>query len=296
MARDIWKGHISFGLVSIPVSLATAEISNDLRFNLLDKKDHAPVGFKRYNKNSGKEVDWGSVVKGFELDDGKMVIIEKEDFERANPKATHTIEIQNFVDKNDIPVQYFEKPYYLSTNKTGQKAYKLLYEVLKKSNKVAIAKFVMRGKEHLCSLIPGSDFIVLEIMRFAHELREEEEVDSGISEKLSISQQELRIAEQLVEGMTAEWNPEVYKDTYRDDLLKLIETKSKKGKIPNPKIPAVSQTSKVVDLMPLLKKSLEDRIKKEAETASSKKSGKKKKTAKPAGRVPSRKSSPRKTG
>ncbi|MFP5384672.1 MAG: Ku protein [Bacteriovoracia bacterium] len=288
MAATIWKGSISFGLLNIPVVVRKAQEGKDLSFKMLDEKDLSPIKYKRVNAKSGKEVPWPQIVKGYEHESGQFVLMDKEDFKAANPKATQTIDIQDFVDFDEIDLMFFEKPYYLVPQKNGVKGYFLLVEALKKTNKVAVAKIVMRSKMHLACIMPKGDYLILEMMRFAHEVLEEDEVDYlGDTSKPKFNQKEIKMAEELIEGMTAEWKPDQYKDTYVDDVMKIINEKVKSGKLKHVdygELPGEEEaaTGNVVDLMPLLRKSLEEKKKQKtgSETESKPASKSKKKSTK----------------
>jgi DNA end-binding protein Ku len=262
MARSIWKGAISFGLVYIPVQMYSAARSNTLELHFLDKRDFAPVGYQRVNKRSGKEVAWGDIVKGYEYKKGQYVALTEEDFKRANVKATQTIDIGRFVDVGAIPPEFFETPYYLEPAKGGAKVYALLREALKRSNKVAVATFVMHGKQHLASVYPHGKALVVGTLRFAEEVRSPDELDlPATGEKAAgLSEKELSMAEKLVTEMTDEWNPDEYEDTYRHDLMKRIEEKVRNKETheltPAEKAREPRQSAQVIDLMDVLRKSL----------------------------------------
>lgn len=284
MAGSIWKGSISFGLLNIPVSLQKAQEGNDLHFSMLDGKDLSPIKYKKVSGKDGKEVPWNRIVKGYEYEKGQFVIIDKDDFKRANPKATQTIDIEDFVDLDEIDPMFLEKPYYLVPQKNGIKGYFLLAEALKKSKKVAIAKVIIRTKQHLGAIMARGDYLILEILRFSHEVLEVDEVEylSDI-QRPKFSAKEIKMAQELIDGMTGKWKPDQYKDTYNDDLLKIINLKIDAGEgqeVDLGELPKAEKgnTGVVVDLMPLLKKSLEE--KKKAKTtratpASKKKTAKK---------------------
>lgn len=286
MAASIWKGSISFGLLNIPVSLKKAEEGKELSFKMLDEKDHQPIKYKRVNAKSGKEVPWEQIVKGYEYESGQFVIMNKEDFAAANPKATQTIDIQDFVDFDDIDLMYFEKPYYLVPQKSGIKGYFLLVEALKKTNKVAVAKVVIRSKMHLVCIMAKDEYLILEMLRFAHELLDTDEVDYlEDTQKPKFHAKEIKMAEELIEGMSAKWDPEQYQDTYVDDVMKIINMKVKAGEgkeIDYGELPKQEKgnTGTVVDLMPLLRKSLEEKKKKGGGTTTKTASKSKKKTSK----------------
>lgn len=267
MAGSIWKGSISFGLLNIPVSLQKAQEGHDLSFSMLDEKDLSPIKYKKVNGKTGHEVPWPKIVKGYEYEPGQFVIMSKDDFKAANPKATQTIDIEDFVSFDEIDLMFFEKPYYLVPQKNGIKGYFLLCEALKKTNKVAVAKIVIRTKMHLTCIMAKDDYLVLEMLRFAHEVLEVDKVDYlKNTEKPKVSAKEIKMAEELIEGMTGKWKPEQYKDTYNVDIMKIINMKIKAGEgqeIDYGDLPKEEKgnTGTVVDLMPLLRQSLEKRKK-----------------------------------
>ncbi|MCM2348390.1 MAG: Ku protein [Bacteriovoracaceae bacterium] len=284
MAASIWKGSISFGLLNIPVTLQKAQEGHDLSFKMLDGKDLSPIKYKKVNGKDEKEVPWPRIVKGYEYQKGQYVIMNKEDFTAANPKATQTIDIEDFVSFDEIDLMFFKKPYYLVPQKNGIKGYFLLCEALKKTNKVAVAKIVIRTKMHLACIMAKDNYLVLELLRFAHEVLETDEVNYITDkEKAKFSAKEIKMAQELIEGMTAKWKPEQYKDTYNDDIMKIINLKIKAGEgqeIDYGELPQEEKgnTGNVVDLMPLLRKSLEQ--KKKEKGAIARTSATKKKTAK----------------
>lgn len=269
MARAIWKGSISFGLVNIPVGLYAAETRDDISFKLLDKKTMSPIHYKRVSEESGKEVPWEETVRGYELESGKYVVMSDEDLKRAAPEATQTIDIVDFVDLDDISPLYFDKPYYLAPDKKGAKAYALLREVLRRTKKVGIAKVVIRTRQYLAAVVARGDVLTLELMRYAHELRDPSEVDVPAG-KQGVSEREVDMAERLVEGMVAAWDPEKYKDTYRQELMKTIEKRAEAGQLESSPEPAPrprEARGNVVDLMALLKQSVEQGGRKPAKKA-----------------------------
>lgn len=289
MAGSIWKGSISFGLLNIPVSLQKAQQEKELSFSMLDGKDLSPIKYKKVNGKTGHEVPWDRIVKGYEYEKGQYVLMNKDDFKAANPKATQTIDIEDFVNFDDIDLMFLEKPYYLVPQKSGLKGYYLLVEALRKTNKVAIGRIVIRTKMHLVMIMAKDDYLILEMLRFGHEVLDVDEVNYLQDfEKPKFNAKELKMAEELIDGMTAEWNPEQYKDTYYDDLMKVINMKIKAGEgqeieweLPKEER---GNTGKVVDLMPLLRQSLEQRKKeKGATTSKASKSKKKASTRRKAG-------------
>jgi len=262
MARGLWKGAISFGLVNVPVELFSAQKrSAELDLTMLDKRDLAPVGYKRVNKASGKEVPWDDVVKGYEYEDDKYVVLSEEDFRRANPDASKTVDIMAFVELADIAPQYFETPYYLAPGKRGEKAYALLRDAMAKAGKAGIATVVIRTKQYLAALVPQGDALVLNTLRYHDELKSAQDLD--IPEKLKgakATSKELDMALTLVDDMADDWQPERYRDTYHEDLLKRVEEKIKAGQteaITEPeKEERPAKGAEVIDLMSLLKKSV----------------------------------------
>jgi DNA end-binding protein Ku len=260
MARAIWKGAISFSLVHVPVSLHTAARPHELDLHMLDKRDFSPVGYQRISKKTGKTVEWRDVVKGYEYKKGDYVVLTDEDFRRANVDASRTIDIQLFVDRAAIPPYYFETPYYLQPEARGAKVYALLRDAMAKANKVAIASFVMRSREHLATLLPENNVLILNTMRFEQEILPQPEVESG--RKGAANGKEMQTAVRLIEEMAAPWKPEKYRDTYRNDLMKRIKQKIKAGESKTLTAPEKGaqreERGKVVDLMALLRKSLDE--------------------------------------
>ena len=265
MARGLWKGAISFGLVNVPVELYSAQKrSGELDLTMLDRRDMAPVGYQRVNKSSGKEVPWEEVVKGYEYEDGRYVVLSEEDFRRANPELAKTVDILAFVDRAAIAPQYFETPYYLGPGKRGEKAYALLRDALQKAGKAGIARVVIRTKQYLAALLPEGDVLMLNTLRYHAELKSAEDLD--IVEKLKgakVSTKELDMALRLVDDMSDAWQPAKYHDTYREDLLKRVEEKVQAGQTEEVTEPAreakAQKGGEVIDLMALLKKSVEKR-------------------------------------
>lgn len=262
-SRAIWKGSIAFGLVQIPVELHVAEEPDELSFRQLDKHDFSPIGYDRINKRTGKKVAWEDIVRGFEVDKDEYVVLSDEELESANVEATHTIDIIAFVDEGDVDPVYFEKPYFVTPTKQGAKAYALLRATLAKNKQIGVAKIVIRTRQRLAALMPQGEALTLVTLRYAHELRSAEDLAlPGKSlDKLGVSDAEMRMADTLVRGMHDKWHPEQYKDTYRDDILSLVDKKAKAGEVNTvAELPherrAPKQKSNVVDLMEMLKKSL----------------------------------------
>ena len=260
MARGLWKGAISFGLVNVPVELFSAEKrSAGLDLTMLDRRDMAPVGYKRVNKATGKEVPWDDVVKGYEYEDNRYVVLSEEDFRRANPEAAKTVDILAFVDLQDIAPQSFATPYYLVPGKRGEKAYALLRDALRKSGKAGIATVVIRTKQSLAALVAEEDALVLNTLRYHSQLKTAKDLD--IPQKLEgakATAKELDMALRLVDDMADKWQPEKYHDTYHEDLLKRIEEKVKAGETEEVTAPEKEEkaprSAEVVDLMSLLRK------------------------------------------
>jgi DNA end-binding protein Ku len=263
MPRGLWKGAISFGLVNVPVELFSAEKrSAEIDLTMLDKRDLAPVGYKRVNKATGKEVPWSEVVKGYEYEDEKYVVLSAEDFRRANVEAAKTVDIQAFVDLKEIPALFFERPYYLAPGRRGEKAYALLRDAMAKAGKAGIATVVIRTKQYLAALVPQDDALILNTLRYQDELKSAKDLD--IPEKLKgakATSKELDMALTLIEDMADDWKPEKYRDTYHEDLMQRIEEKIKAGQteeITEPeKEERPAKGAEVIDLMSLLKKSVE---------------------------------------
>jgi DNA end-binding protein Ku len=262
MPRVLWKGAISFGLVHVPVNLYPGSKSNTLDLDLLDKRDFAPVGYRRVNKRTGKDVAADDIVKGYEYQKGEYVLVGDEDFQQANVRATQTVEIQSFTDASSIAPQYFDTPYYLEPGKRGEKGYALLRETLRKTDRVGVATVVIRTRQHLAVVMPVDRLLVLNTLRFADEIRPvaQLELPPASLKAVGVSAKELEMAGRLVEDMTEDWDPEKYKDTYRDDLLARIEQKVKRGQLHEVEKAEADETrpsAQVIDLMTLLKKSLD---------------------------------------
>jgi DNA end-binding protein Ku len=253
--RAIWKGSISFGLVNIPIALYPATRKEELKFRLLRAKDHSPVNYKRVAEKDGKEVPWDEIVKGYEYEKGKFVVLNEKDFQRVDLEATQTVDIQDFVDLEEIDPMYFYKPYYLEPQKGGDKAYVLLREALADGKKVGIAKVVIKTRQYLAGVKALKHALVLELMHFAEELADAEKLH--VPKKLEAGKREKEMAKKLVDSMTAKWDPEKYKDDYREALMDVIEEKVESGgkeieEKPKPK----KESTKVIDLVAVLQESL----------------------------------------
>jgi DNA end-binding protein Ku len=261
MARSIWKGSITFGLVNIPVGLYSAEKREEtVSFHMLDRRNMARLRYKRVNEETGREVPWEETIRGYEIEGGKHVVLSDEDLERASPEKTQTVDILDFVDAEEISPLFFDKPYYLAPEKRGAKSYALLRETLRRTKKVGISKVVIRTKQYLAAVLVQDDAIVLNVLRFAHELRDPKELDLP-SGKEGVTERELDMAERLVEGMVSDWEPEKYRDDYYKDLKKLIKERVEAGQLEEspeaPPAPKPERGGQVVDLMALLKQSVE---------------------------------------
>lgn len=257
--RPIWTGAIGFGLVNIPVKIYSATQSSNLNLDMLDKKDHAHIKYMRVNENSGKEVPWNNIVKGYKYE-GDYVVLDDKDFEAASAKKTKTIEISDFVKEEEISSIYYETPYYLEPDKSGTRPYKLLLEALTKTKKVGVSTFVMRNKEALAILRPDKNVIVLNKIRFEEEIRDPKELQ--LPTNTDVKPAELKMAITLIDQLTGKFDISKYKDNYNDELLKLIKAKASGKKIKVPEMKVVH--SKTQDLMDQLKASLEVKRKKSA--------------------------------
>jgi DNA end-binding protein Ku len=266
MPRVLWKGAISFGLVHIPVGVYSAEKRNSFDLTMLDRRTMKPVGFKRYNKETGEDVSWDDIVKGYEYEKDRYVVLTEEDFKRANVEATQTVDIRSFVNGAEIPPMYFETPYYLAPDKRGEKGYALLRETLVQTGKVGIANVVIRTRQYVAALLPVDDVIVMNTLRYANELRSAEELNVPPRDlkTVGISPREMDMARRLVEGMTDKWKPEEFRDTYHEDLLALIDQRIQAGQTKAITEPAGPEEERpaggdVIDLMALLKRSVENK-------------------------------------
>lgn len=255
--KSLWTGTISFGLINIPVKLYSATEESTLSMDLLDKKDHSHIKYKRVNENTGKEVEYADVVKGYMLGE-KYVVLNNEDFEAAGAEKTKMIEILNFANEKEIDSLYYEKPFYLEPDKGAMKAYALLRDALKSSGKVGVTTFVLRNKESLAILKPYEEVIVLNRIRFAQELRATSELK--LPPVAKVKTKETEMANQLIEQLTEKFDISAYKDQYTDKLMKIIKAKAKGKKQAIPKLKVVHKQSD--DLMSMLKASLETKKRK----------------------------------
>lgn len=262
MVRGIWNGAISFGLLNIPVSVMSAKEVERISFRMLDKRNNSPIGYKQYTKATGKEIDRKNIIKAFEYEKNQFVTVTEDELKKANPKATQTIDIEDFVNIKDVDFLLFEKPYYLVPGKNGEKGYVLLRNILEETKKAAVAKFVLRNRQHLVTIIPREDYLILEVMRFAHEVTEVKKAkfleDYDLS-RVRISPREMKAAKTLVDEMTEKWKPDKYRDTYQEELAKYIKGKIKSGDTKETadfeEAPQKTDTNSA-DLMSLLQKSI----------------------------------------
>lgn len=263
--RALWKGAVSFGLVYIPVHLHSAARDSALDLDLLDSRDFSPVGYHRYNKRTGKVVDWDQIVKGYEYRKGEYVALSEEDFRQANVEASKTIDIVSFAERSDIPPEFYEMPYFLEPAEGGEKTYALLREAMRGGDKVAIGSFVIRGRQHFCAILAHERALLLNTLRFAEELKpaDELELPPANPKAAKVSSQELAMARRLVEELSGAWKPESFKDSYRQDLMRRIKEKIRKRQthVLTPVVEAedARPTAEIIDLTAILRKSLQQR-------------------------------------
>jgi len=231
MPRSIWKGAIAFGLVNIPVSLTSAEVRPDIQLHMVDSKNHARIRYERVNADTGEEVPWDRMVRGYEHDDGQFILLTDDDLEAVQPKLTRTIEIEEFVSLQDIDPMLFDKPYYLEPDKRGRKAYALLREALRKTGKAGISRVVIRTREYLSAMFVRDDVLVLMLLRFPQEVRawSKLELPSSSSKEFQPAKREMDLAMKLIDEMTGKWKQEDYHDEYREALMEFIDKKIGSG-------------------------------------------------------------------
>ncbi len=307
MARPIWTGMLSFGLLNVPVKLMTGERRVDLQFRLLDSRDHARVRYERVNEDTGEEVPWKEVVKAFEYDKGSYVVLEEEDIAAAAPDRKETIDIDSFVDLDDIGPEYFEKPYVLEPASKAEKGYVLLRDVLARTGKAGIGRVVIRTREYLAAVLPRGDALLMMVLRFPQELVDPAEyrLPEGKGAKWKISAREVEMAEQLIASMSSPWNPAGYTDDFRERLQKVIEQRVRARRVvqagdEDDERPQEGAATNVIDFADLLKRSLEGKGGKGGKAgASATKAGKTGKGADSPGKAPrksTRKSAAKATG
>ncbi|CAN7202630.1 Ku protein [Variovorax paradoxus] len=263
--RVLWKGAISFGLVHIPVALYSATTDHAIDFDWLDKRTMDPVGYKRINKKTGKEIARENIVKGIEYEDGEYVVLSDKEIADAYPKTTQTIEIESFVPANGIPFVYLERPYYVAPINRGTKVYALLRETLQRTQRIGVARVVIQTKQHLAALVPVGPGLVLNLLRWGADIRPWTELPlpSEDAKKAGLREHEIKMAEQLVEDMSAEWDPDDYKDEFKDEILRLVDRKVAAGQTetvtqiePAEGQALESRGAKIIDLTELLQRSL----------------------------------------
>lgn len=296
MARPVWNGTISFGLLNIPVQLMSGEKRTDIQFRMLDSRDNSPIRYERVNADTGEEVAWKDVVKAYEYDKGSYVVLEQEDIRSAAPESHDSIDVEAFVDAEAIGPQYFEKPYVLVPAKRAEKGYVLLRDALASTKKIGVARVVIRTREHLCALLPQGDSLMLLMMRYPQELVDVEDynIPEGKPSDYRITPKEKQFSEQLIESMSADWKPDQYKDEFRSKLHQVIRKRMKsKGVVKKeedePEVAEHAATN-IVDFMSLLQQSIDKNKRTPAKKAAAKKAPRKapKKAAK-ARKAPARK-------
>jgi DNA end-binding protein Ku len=272
MPRPIWKGHISFGLVNVPVVLYNAERrAGDLNFRLIDSRNAARIRYERVNEETGEEVPWDKIIKGYEYEDGNYVLMSEEELAHASPELTRTIEIEQFVNLDEIDVRYFDKPYVLVPGNKGEKGYVLLREAIADAGKAGIARVVIRARQYLAALIARDNALILELLRYQQELVDFGEFDfpSQNLREYGVTKKEIELATRLIGGMTAKWDPSTFHDEYRDALMKLVQRKIESGQTEAIDIDEVEgePIPSTINFMDQLKKSVEHASKGRAKTA-----------------------------
>lgn len=268
--RTLWKGAIAFGLVHIPIALYPATTEHALDFDWLDKRSMDPVGYKRINKRTGKEIEKENIVKGIEYEDGEYVVLSPEEIAAAYPKTTQTIELEAFVPLGDIPFIYFDRPYYVAPINKGTKVYALLREILHKTGKAGIGRVVIQTKQHLAALIPSGPVLVLNLLRWEHEIRSYEDLalpPTGIK-AASLTEKEMKMGEQLVADMSTKWQPQAFHDAFQEQIMALVKHKVKAGKAktvtPIEAVESGAPSATIYDLTKLLQRSLKGKAAKPA--------------------------------
>lgn len=262
--RVLWKGAISFGLVHIPVALYSATVDHSIDFDWLDKRTMDPVGYKRVNKKTGKEIAREQIVKGIEHEDGEYVVLSDKEIADAYPKTTQTIEIETFVPADSIPFVYLERPYYVAPINRGGKVYALLRETLKRAGRIGVARVVIQTKQHLAALVPVGPGLVLNLLRWGADIRPWKDLPlpSESIKQAGLSERELKMAGELVKDMSSEWDPDEFKDSFKDEIMRLVDQKVEAGQTEEvTKLEPVEEhegrsSAKIVDLTELLQRSL----------------------------------------
>ena len=294
MARPIWTGTLSFGLLNIPVSLMSGERRTDLSFRMLDSRDKKPIRFERVNADTGEEVPWKDIVKAFEYDKGSYVVVEKKDIASAAPQTHESVDVEAFVDRDEIGLRFFEKPYILVPGKKAEKGYVLLRDTLEGTGKIGVARVVIRTREYLCAVVPEGDALVLMMLRYPQELVEPDEykLPAGKAADYRITAKEREMAQSLITSMSATWKPDDYQDEFRKRLETIIKKRIKaKGattRIVESESPEHEDAAtNVVDFMALLQKSLDSKKRTPAKKRAAKKAPAKK-AAKAAKKAPAK--------
>ena len=260
MASTLWTGSISFGLVTIPVSLVTAEVREELDFTLLDRRDDSPIGYQKISKRTGKPVPADQIVRGFEYQDWRYVVLSDADLRRASPERTQRIDVVSFVRAAEIPPVYFDRPYYLEPARGGERGYALFREALRRSGRVAVATVVVNTRQHLAAIVVQDRVLVLDLLRYAAELRDPSRLRVPGPGLKGISEREIKMAERLIDEMIEPWKPERYRDAYRDERMAFIKKRGRAGKLAaapeTEEEPARRPRADVIDIADLLRKSL----------------------------------------
>lgn len=302
MARPIWTGNLSFGLLNVPVSLMSGERKVDLHFRMLDSRDKKPIRFERVNADTGEEVPWKDIIKAFEYDKGSYVVVDKEDIASAAPESHESVDVETFVDAGSIDLRYFEKPYVLVPGKKAEKGYVLLRETLKASKKVGIARVVIRTREYLCAVMPEGDALVLILLRYPQELVDPNDykLPTGKTASYRVTPKEVEMAKQLIASMSGKWEPRAYHDEFRERLQaiikKRIKSKGNLAKVVESPADHEDAATNVVDFMSLLQKSLDSKKRTPASKTVSKTVKKVVKEKKTASKKPAKKVAKRKAG
>jgi DNA end-binding protein Ku len=302
MARPIWSGTLSFGLLNVPVSLMTGERSVDLHFRMLDSRSNTPVRYERVNAETGEEVPWKEIVKAFEYAKGSYVVLEPEDIKSASSEGREVVDVKAFVDAESIGPEYFEKPYFLVPGKKAEKGYVLLRETLKRTGKIGIARVVIRTREYLSAVMPRGDALMLMLLRYPQELVDagDYKIPEGKASEYRVSDKEIQMAEQLIESMSDDWKPDDYRDEFRDRLRKVIEKRMKSKGVVTPPSDEEAETpenatTNVVDFMSLLQQSLATNKRTPAKKAAAKTARKSAAKAAPRKKAPAKKTTKRAT-
>ena len=285
-ARVVWKGAISFGLVHIPVALYTATTSSGVDFDWLDRRTMEPVGYKRINKKTGKEIAAADIVKGVEVEDGQYVVLSADEIKAAFPRTTQTIEIESFIQASEIPFVYLERPYYLAPINRGDKVYALLREALLESGRVGVARVVISTRQHLAVLVPSGPALILNLLRWGGDIRSFEalKLPPAGAKAAGLKESELKMARQLIKEMSAPWDADEFRDSFKDEIMRLVRQKAEAGEVQSvEKIEAPAQDGRkgaeIIDLTELLKRSLQGGARKNDDGTS---------TAKAAGKTPAK--------